>query len=165
MPYYHTRTCPICQKADLQDISRHFRQVHKLSSAERKPYLKVAQYQLQNGSNVRTNCILSLSDRSKARNMSPIEKRPAKAIIPAVINHRAVADKNRQRHGTRTRTLILSSSIRSPCKSLVQHHVVRRILYVKCSALRNLRISPWNGTTTNRNTSTMSTLPNAGRFT
>ena len=99
MPYYHTRICPICQKAGVQDISRHLRQTHKLSSPEeRKPYLQAAWFQLQNDSNVLTNSILSISNRSKAIcGKAPAIKgkaKPAKALLPVVINQ-VVADKNR----------------------------------------------------------------------
>ena len=37
------RTCPVCGRPDLKDISTHLLQVHGLSSEERKPYLKQAQ--------------------------------------------------------------------------------------------------------------------------
>ena len=36
------RTCPVCGRPDLKNISTHFLQVHGLSSEERKPYLKQA---------------------------------------------------------------------------------------------------------------------------
>ena len=55
MPYTYTRICPICQKVGLQNIARHLRQAHKLSSGERKPYLESKLYQIKNGDNVRTN--------------------------------------------------------------------------------------------------------------
>ena len=37
------RTCPVCGRPDLKNISTHLLQVHGLSSKERKPYLKQAQ--------------------------------------------------------------------------------------------------------------------------
>ena len=37
------RTCPVCGRPDLKNISTHLLQVHALSSKERKPYLKQAQ--------------------------------------------------------------------------------------------------------------------------
>ena len=37
------RTCPVCGRPDLKNISTHPLQVHGLSSEERKPYLKQAQ--------------------------------------------------------------------------------------------------------------------------
>ena len=37
------RTCPVCGRPDLKNISTHLLQVHGLSSEERKPYLKQAQ--------------------------------------------------------------------------------------------------------------------------
>ena len=37
------RTCPVCGRPDLKNISTHLSQVHGLSSEERKPYLKQAQ--------------------------------------------------------------------------------------------------------------------------
>ena len=39
MPYAQTRTCPICQRANLKDISAHLRKVHELSSSRRAQYL------------------------------------------------------------------------------------------------------------------------------
>ena len=36
------RTCPLCGRPDLKNISTHLYQVHGLSSKERKPYLKQA---------------------------------------------------------------------------------------------------------------------------
>ena len=36
------RTCPVCGRPDLKNISTHLLQVHGLSSEERKPYLKQA---------------------------------------------------------------------------------------------------------------------------
>ena len=36
------RTCPVCGRPDLKNISTHLLQVHGLSSKERKPYLKQA---------------------------------------------------------------------------------------------------------------------------
>ena len=37
------RTCPVCGRPDLKNISTHLLQVHGLSSEERKSYLKQAQ--------------------------------------------------------------------------------------------------------------------------
>ena len=37
------RTCPVCGRPDLKNISTHLLQVHGLSPEERKPYLKQAQ--------------------------------------------------------------------------------------------------------------------------
>ena len=37
------RTCPVCGRPDLKNISTHLLQVHGLSSEERKPYLKQVQ--------------------------------------------------------------------------------------------------------------------------
>ena len=65
MPYYYTRICPICRKADVQDISRHLSQAHSLSSLNRKPYLEESRYQLHNESNVRTNNVVKMLDKSK----------------------------------------------------------------------------------------------------
>ena len=42
MPRRFRRTCPVCRRPDLQNISTHLLQVHGLSSKERKPYLKQA---------------------------------------------------------------------------------------------------------------------------
>ena len=42
MPRRIRRTCPLCGRPDLKNISTHFYQVHGLSSKERKPYLKQA---------------------------------------------------------------------------------------------------------------------------
>ena len=67
MPYYYTRICPICQKVGVQDISRHLRFAHKLSSEERKPYLKSKLYTVENGSNVHTNNKQSLLDKKKKK--------------------------------------------------------------------------------------------------
>ena len=36
------RTCPLCGRSDLKNISTHLLQVHNLSSKEKKPYLKQA---------------------------------------------------------------------------------------------------------------------------
>ena len=36
------RTCPVCGRPDLKNVSTHLLQVHGLSSKERKPYLKQA---------------------------------------------------------------------------------------------------------------------------
>ena len=36
------RTCPVCGRPDLKNISTHLLRVHGLSSEERKPYLKQA---------------------------------------------------------------------------------------------------------------------------
>ena len=36
------RTCPVCRRPDLKNISTHLLQVHSLSSEERKPFLKQA---------------------------------------------------------------------------------------------------------------------------
>ena len=67
MPYSYTRICPICQKVGIQDISRHLRFAHKLSSEERKPYLKSTQYQVKNGDNVYTNKRKNLLDKMKVQ--------------------------------------------------------------------------------------------------
>ena len=40
------RTCPLCGRPDLKNISTHLYQVHGLSSKERKPYLKQARVSL-----------------------------------------------------------------------------------------------------------------------
>ena len=42
MPRRFLRTCPLCGRPDLKNISTHLYQVHGLSSKERKPYLKQA---------------------------------------------------------------------------------------------------------------------------
>ena len=42
MPRQFCRTCPVCGRPDLKNISTHLYQVHGLSSKERKPYLKQA---------------------------------------------------------------------------------------------------------------------------
>ena len=42
MPRRLRRTCPVCRRPDLKNISTHLYQVHGLSSKERKPYLKQA---------------------------------------------------------------------------------------------------------------------------
>ena len=42
MPRRFRRTCPVCGRPDLKNISIHLYQVHGLSSKERKPYLKQA---------------------------------------------------------------------------------------------------------------------------
>ena len=42
MPREVRRTCPLCGRPDLKNISTHLYQVHGLSSKERKPYLKQA---------------------------------------------------------------------------------------------------------------------------
>ena len=42
MPRRFRRTCPVCGRPDLKNISTHLLQVHGLSSEERKPYLKQA---------------------------------------------------------------------------------------------------------------------------
>ena len=42
MPRRFRRTCPVCGRPDLKNISTHLHQVHGLSSKERKPYLKQA---------------------------------------------------------------------------------------------------------------------------
>ena len=42
MPYKYKKDCPICNKSDLQYISDHLRQVHKLYGNERKQWLKRA---------------------------------------------------------------------------------------------------------------------------
>ena len=39
------RICPICGKGNLQFLPQHIQQVHRLSSVERKPFLKIAKYQ------------------------------------------------------------------------------------------------------------------------
>ena len=39
------RICPVCGKENLMYLSQHLASVHKLSSLERKPYLKKAKYQ------------------------------------------------------------------------------------------------------------------------
>ena len=54
MPYFYKRVCPICYKANVANIARHLREVHVLDSAERKPYLEAARYQLEDGANVST---------------------------------------------------------------------------------------------------------------
>ena len=45
MPFKYKRICPICGKESLGNISSHLQKVHKLSSVERKLYLKKAKYQ------------------------------------------------------------------------------------------------------------------------
>ena len=42
MPRRFRRTCPLCGRPDLKNISTHLYQVLGLSSTERKPYLKQA---------------------------------------------------------------------------------------------------------------------------
>ena len=42
MPRRFRRTCPVCGRPDLKNISTQLLQVHGLSSKERKPYLKQA---------------------------------------------------------------------------------------------------------------------------
>ena len=42
MPRRFRRTCPVCGRPDLKNISTHLYQVHGLSSKERKPNLKQA---------------------------------------------------------------------------------------------------------------------------
>ena len=42
MPRQFPRTCPVCGRPDLKNISTHLLQVRGLSSEERKPYLKQA---------------------------------------------------------------------------------------------------------------------------
>ena len=42
MPRRFRRTCPLCGRPDLKNISTHLLHVHGLSSKERKPYLKQA---------------------------------------------------------------------------------------------------------------------------
>ena len=42
MPRRFHRTCPLCRRPDLKNISTHLYQVHGLSSKERKPCLKQA---------------------------------------------------------------------------------------------------------------------------
>ena len=42
MPRRFRRTCPVCGRPDLKNISTHLYQVHGLSSNQRKPYLKQA---------------------------------------------------------------------------------------------------------------------------
>ena len=42
MPRRFRRTCPICRRPDLKNISTHLYRVHGLSSKERKPYLEQA---------------------------------------------------------------------------------------------------------------------------
>ena len=42
MPRRFRRTCLVCGRPDLKNISTHLHQVHGLSSKERKPYLKQA---------------------------------------------------------------------------------------------------------------------------
>ena len=42
MPRRFRRTCPICGRPNLKNISTHLYQIHGLSSEERKPYLKQA---------------------------------------------------------------------------------------------------------------------------
>ena len=67
MPYLYTRNCPICQKIDVKNISQHLRFAHKLSSEERKSYLKSKLYTVENGSNVHTNNKQSLLDKKKKK--------------------------------------------------------------------------------------------------
>ena len=42
MSFKQGKTCPVCLKENLFYLSDHLRQVHKLSSRERKPWLKSA---------------------------------------------------------------------------------------------------------------------------
>jgi hypothetical protein len=44
MPYKVSRRCPICQTANLKDLSAHLRQLHKLTMEERQGYLKQAKH-------------------------------------------------------------------------------------------------------------------------
>ena len=67
MPYSYARICPICKKVGVQNISRHLYYAHKLSSKERKPYLKSTQYQVKNGDNVYTNKRKNLLDKMKVQ--------------------------------------------------------------------------------------------------
>ena len=46
MPYTHRRTCSICGKQDLLELSEHLHQVHQLSNEERQPYLRNAVYSM-----------------------------------------------------------------------------------------------------------------------
>ena len=39
------RICPVCGKENLKFLPQHLASVHKLSSLDRKPYLKKAKYQ------------------------------------------------------------------------------------------------------------------------
>ena len=71
MPYSYTRVCPICQKVGVKNLSQHLRFAHKLSSEERKSYLKSAQYQVKNGENVLTNNTQSLLDKMKEKRDKP----------------------------------------------------------------------------------------------
>ena len=135
MPYYYTRICPICQKAGVQDISRHLCQAHNLSPDERKPYLKAARLQLPNDHNVRSNSI-ELSNRSKVvcgkAPSTKMKQNPAKAILPTVMKQ-AVADKNP------SKTWSAHSYTDFKLKHPFSMQVVgpRRILCGKCSTLQN----------------------------
>ena len=42
MPYKFRRDCPICYKSNLLFLANHLREVHQLTSEERKPWLKAA---------------------------------------------------------------------------------------------------------------------------
>ena len=67
MPYLYARNCPICQKIGVKNLSQHLRFAHKLSSEDRKPYLKSTQYQVKNGDNVYTNKRKNLLDDMKVQ--------------------------------------------------------------------------------------------------
>ena len=103
MPYAYTRVCPVCHKVNVQNLSRHLRQVHNLSPDERQPYLKAAQYQLQDDVNVRVKMVMKRNNKVakpthsiKAKATSTI-----KAIkLPVNINNKAAAAKNRSKTWT-----------------------------------------------------------------
>ena len=65
MPRQFSRTCPVCGRPDLKNLSTHLLQVHGLSSEERKSYLKQAQV-----SSWQASCQSPTSNTEK-----PIEKR------------------------------------------------------------------------------------------
>ena len=46
MPRRFRRTCPLCGRPHLKNLSTHLYQVHDLSSEDRKPYLKQARVSL-----------------------------------------------------------------------------------------------------------------------
>ena len=165
MPYYYSLICPICQKASVQDISRHLRQAHKLSSPEeRKPYLQAAWFQLPNDSNVRANSILSISNGSKTicgkATANKAKAKSPKALLPAVINNKAATDKNLSK--TWTSHPYTNFKFKHPFSLQVVGPTSCGKTHFVCQVLEtpNLSISVWNGTTINRNTSTMYTLLN-----
>ena len=43
IPRRFPRTCPVCGRPHLKNLSTHLLKVHQLSSEDRKPYLKQAQ--------------------------------------------------------------------------------------------------------------------------